>query len=159
MSKRTNNNKIHYVYIIRNTNTQKVEYVGVSIDTDKRWKEHTRRTPSDKTRNGKFYGREDIQLEIVGAHPNLHSALRMERHIKEVERIPLTEVTRAHHMNHSKCVKVYDYYTKEYVGTYYSYREAGRELGIHRANITRYFQGDYKRVGRYTFQICPSIQS
>jgi predicted GIY-YIG superfamily endonuclease len=154
MSRKEHNDKIHYVYVIRNINTQKIEYVGVTIDTDKRWKEHTRRTPSEKTRNGKFFGREDIQLEIVGTHPNLQSALRMERYMKQSENLEITEMTRAHHMNHSKCIKAYDYHTKEYVGTYYSYREAGRELGIERCNITKYFNGEYKRVGNYTFELC-----
>jgi predicted GIY-YIG superfamily endonuclease len=126
--------KLNYVYVLRNTTTDKIEYVGVSVEPDIRFKLHTRRKPGPLHRHGKFYKRTDIKMQIVGAHPNRNQALMMERHIKLAEGIEPTEQTRGNILNESVCVKVYDE-NNNLIGEYPSVRWATKELKLNRKAV------------------------
>ena len=57
------------VYKITNTETNVVEHVGQTQDTETRWIKHTKRKPGRKLNGeGKFYQRTDILMEEISVH-------------------------------------------------------------------------------------------
>lgn len=71
-----------------------VECVGETIQPEVRMKGHTRIKPSPKTRNGKFYEREDLVMNIVAEFDNRPDALKLEGQLKKVHGLEHTEITK-----------------------------------------------------------------
>lgn len=143
-------NKPIYVYFMRSLITDKVEYVGTTQNPTQRLETHTTRKPSPKTRLGKFYGRTDISMEIVSTHHTLRDAMVEERKWKELNGLEPTEYTRGYY--ECRKVEAYDYYTNEFVGEFFSLREAGRVLQLNHSNISDNLKGKQKRVKDYYFK-------
>jgi predicted GIY-YIG superfamily endonuclease len=133
--------KEYTVYLLRNTDTGEIEYVGCSSRVKARMYQHTQVTPENY--HGKFYGRTNLELVSVQTFLNKKEALRYEGKLKLQYGFEWTEV------NGSKPFLVYSYKSKELVGTYYSFSEAVRDLGFNLGNMCQVVAGKRNQTGGY----------
>jgi predicted GIY-YIG superfamily endonuclease len=68
-----------------------VEWVGETTRYKRRMYEHTKIKPKDTQRNGYFYGRQDIMMNIVHEFDNRKDALELESELKTFYGLPLSE--------------------------------------------------------------------
>lgn len=58
-----------------------VEHVGETVDLHKRWNEHKRKpwkTKLGNFKNGKFYGRNDVRMEVISEHESKDEAFKVQ---------------------------------------------------------------------------------
>jgi len=80
-------NRIYYVYQLMN-DAGVPEYVGETTNPLRRLDEHTKKLPNPKYNYGKFYGRTDIKMQIVGQFPNKLSAYRYQIQLQKAYGLP-----------------------------------------------------------------------
>jgi hypothetical protein len=73
---------MYYVYEIVNL-LGCVEWVGKTDNPKRRFRQHTCWLPSDKNRNGLFYNRQDVFMNIVKEFEDKKEALRFEFSLQE----------------------------------------------------------------------------
>jgi predicted GIY-YIG superfamily endonuclease len=73
--------KKYYVYELINLYGT-VEYVGETLTPKGRMYSHTRKKPTDGNGNGKFYGRQDLVMNIVDTFDTRKDARRLETELK-----------------------------------------------------------------------------
>lgn len=146
--KNSSSSDLYYVYQLVNDN-EVVEYVGVTKNPTSRWKDHTRKRPSPKTRNGKFWDRKDIHMDIICVNPDLHIAYKMERHAKITHGLEPTEETRSTHLNPAQRVIGW----KDGIQSeWFSLRHCARELSIARKSISDVVEGKKPHHRGWVFQ-------
>ena len=124
--------KTKTVYLLRNTDTQEVEYVGCSQNIKRRLFQHTRVKPGYSKGEGKFYGRTNLELVPVKEFTNKSEAYHFEGKIKKKYGFEWTEVNNIKLAQEAvqKPVAVYDYKTKKFVGKFKSQAECSEVLGL-----------------------------
>ena len=70
--------EIYTVYKITNTDTGIVEYVGQTVNLEKRWLQHTKAKPGVGC--GKFYQRTNVVMEDISSHRTKGEAKHQEKH-------------------------------------------------------------------------------
>jgi len=88
------NEKLYYVYVLKQESDDSIVEVGETTDSEKRFYQHTKVRPNSNHGHGHFYGRTDLRIEIVGTFFSRHYALAMERMVKIEHKLPLTEYMR-----------------------------------------------------------------
>ena len=140
--------KNYYVYELINL-MGSVEYVGETLNPKNRLYQHTKCKPSPG--NGKYYGRQDLIMNIVEEFANRKDALRLETELKSLYGLPTTEKDR-----HTRAVVVF---TKDgnIVGKYHSGHECSRILGLTQQHVDRVAKGMRPSVKGYIIKYQESI--
>ena len=136
--------KTKKVYLLRNTNTGEVEYVGCSQNPKRRLYQHTRVKPIYSKGEGKFYGRTDLEIVVVKEFENKGDALRYEGKLKLQYGFEWTEEWRC-----PKPLKIYSYKTNELIGVYDSLINACNELNVSKGNLSEVVNGIKKQTKGY----------
>lgn len=89
-----NEERLHYVYVLKQEADDKIVEVGETTNVTKRLFQHTKVRPNKNHGHGHFYGRTDLRIEIIGTFFSRHYALAMEELVKLENNIPLTEYMR-----------------------------------------------------------------
>ena len=137
-----NDTRERYVYLIREKDTDKVVYVGETINPKRRFYQHTCSCGD--------YDRKEHYYEIHSEHKERKDAISMEAGLKKEYGIPHTESSRAWHWNKPKPIKAY--YKGDYVGEYYAIKECSRQLNLNKPNIVQVLRGWTKQYKGYTFE-------
>ena len=132
------------VYLLRNTDTGEVEYVGCTQNPKRRIFQHTRVKPGYSKGEGKFYGRTDLELVPVKEFDNKPEAVRYEVKLKKQYGFNSGEWEAL-----SKEVKIYDFESKSLVKIYPSLSSASKELNVNVANLQKTTIGKYKHTKGY----------
>jgi predicted GIY-YIG superfamily endonuclease len=159
--------KKHHVYELINLYGS-VEYVGETINPQRRFREHTRTKPNDKNTNGQFYGRQDLVINVVSSFDNRKEAMIFEGKLKLEYGMPWHEKVRDilagnknvenGHLDKIRKIRVDKYsdailaYKLDgtFVGEYPSLSECGRQLNLF--NIGNVLKGKQKYDKGYTFK-------
>ena len=131
------------VYLLRNTNTGKVEYVGCTENPTRRLYQHTKLKPHPSNGSGYFYGRTDLELVEVKEFDNKIEALDYEGKLKLQYGFEWTEIKNA------KEFHVYAYKTKKLVGKYRSFSKAQTELQFNLGNMCQVIAGKRNHTNGY----------
>lgn len=134
----------HYVYELINL-MGTVEYVGETYRPKIRMYGHTKVKPSitNKNREGKFYGRQDLVMYIVAEFNNRKDALELEGKLKLSYGLRWGEKERK-----TKSVSVYTKDNK-IIATYKSALEASKELKLNNSHVSKVLQGKLKTTNGY----------
>lgn len=135
-------NKNIYVYTLIDTLTNKVVYVGETIDIKRRWLEHTRYN----------FPRSTTDLEVIAEFDKRKDALSLEAELKHKYGIPHTEALRAGHWNKPKPIVVHKKDTNEWVGEYYCVQDAVRRLDLTKCCVYHALAGRTTHHKGYTFK-------
>jgi len=136
--------KEYTVYLLRNTDTGEVEYVGCSSRVKIRMYQHTKHKPRLGTGDGKFYGRTNLELVEVKKFTDKNEAFQYEGKLKTQYGFEWTEKSFL-----PKEFYVFDYKTKKLVGRYNSFSEAVRDLGFNLGNMCQVVAGKRNQTGGY----------
>lgn len=135
-------NKTYYVYLIKDKETDKVHYVGESVNPQRRFYQHT-------CKDGAF-NRKDFYYEIHSEWKDRRASLSTEGFLKREHNLEHTESTRCWHWNRPKPIRAYK--GDELVGEYYAIKECARRLEINKPNIVQVLTGWAKTYKGYTFE-------
>lgn len=135
-------NRIKYVYVIKDKDTQKVTYVGETFDVKRRG--YQLKHEGILTNNS--------VMEVVGEFQKRKDALSLEAELKHKYGIPHHEALRAAHWNKPKPIVVYKKDTNELVGEYYCVQDAVRRLDLIKCDVYHVLAGRCKQHKGYTFQ-------
>lgn len=80
-----------YIYELRNQEGQ-LEYIGQSKDPKQRYYAHVYRKPNATLSHGRFRGRTDLELTIIGATQDRVSAHEIEAMFKKANNMPVGEL-------------------------------------------------------------------
>ncbi len=147
-----------YVYELVNL-MGTVEYVGETINPKRRFYEHTKTKPSPQT--GKFYGRNDIFMNIVKEFDNKKEAwsyqcILQSQYGFKSERLQNIKNNKLHHLKGGETVKrsiiCYSKCKNNLIGEYNSLTDAANELKISVGNIGNVLSGRYKQTNGYYFE-------
>jgi hypothetical protein len=130
-----------------------IEHVGETDNTKRRWKQHVKDKPYEYSKNGKFYRRQDIVMNIVKEFDNKKDARRLETQLKLEYGLPTTERDRdrKNGLKNSEPVVVYKT-DGTFVGEYYSAIECSRVLDLHQASVARVVLGKQKTAEGYVIK-------
>lgn len=143
---------MHFVYELINF-MGTVEYVGETKNPKKRMYQHTTWKPHPSHKNGKFYGRQDLIMNIVHEFTNRKDAVKLEGELKIIYDITWSEGIRGKNVGLSNSESILAYKTDgTFVGEYYSHNEASRKLGIPQNSISRIVSRKQKQSKGYTFK-------
>jgi len=140
--------KTKKVYLLRNTDTGKIEYVGCTYNPKHRMYTHTKVKPiKGITGMGMFYGRDDLEMVIVKEFVDKKEAYNYEGELKLQYGFEWTEIKNA------KEFSVFSYKTKELIGVYRSFNQAQTELQFNLGNMCQVIAGKRNHTdglyGRY----------
>ena len=157
----------HYVYeLINHYGT--VEYVGETIRPNIRMNEHTNRKPGFG--NGKFYGRQDLVMNIVAVFDDRKKALELEENLKKDYGMEITERTRGikggnkatesgqifniTKLSVEKTKKTILQYSKsgKFIKKWVSVRDVGRKLNINVSNLSQCALGNRQSAGGFIWK-------
>jgi predicted GIY-YIG superfamily endonuclease len=153
--------KKYYVYELINL-MGSVEWVGETYRPKIRMYQHTKTKPSEKHNHGKFFGRQDILMNIVEEFDNRKDALKLELVLKILYGLPTPERdnllnnSRKNGLNNSIPVFVYKR-DGAFVGEYYSGSECARVLKIHQAHVSNVASGKRNHTNGYIIKYKESI--
>lgn len=140
--------KEYTVYLLRNTDTGEIEYVGCSSRVKTRYYQHIKveKYGKDGKRygHGKFYGRTNLELVSVKTFSIKTEALLYEGSLKNQYGFKWTEkntVPKEFHVFYAK--------NKKLVGKYKSYYDALKDLGFNNGNMAQVISGKRKQTGGY----------
>ena len=136
--------KTKKVYLLRNTNTGEVEYVGCTQNPKRRFFQHTKVKPIYSKGEGKFFGRKDLELVEVKEFEDKIDALKYEGKLKLQYGFEWTEEVYI-----PKPLKIYSYKTNELVGVYDSLIKACELLSLDKGNLSRVLNGIKKQTKGY----------
>jgi predicted GIY-YIG superfamily endonuclease len=142
--------KKHYVYELINLYGT-IEDVGETTRLKTRMCEHTKKKPGHG--NGKFYGRQDLIMNVVAEFDTRKEALELEGKLKLEYGIPWSERERGMvgGKTNNKEVLVYKI-DGSYIGEYTSVTEASLKLNLSAGNISRVCKGQLNHTKGYTFK-------
>jgi predicted GIY-YIG superfamily endonuclease len=160
--------KKYYVYeLINHYGT--IEYVGETTRPKRRMYEHTKRKPDG--RDGKFYGRQDLIMNIVAVFNNrkqareLEGTLKLEYGMEHTEKtryskggkknVESGQLARLHTIIHETNKKTVLQYTLsgDFISEWDSAKTVQRELKtIYATNITQCCKGKYRTSGGYVWK-------
>lgn len=140
--------KVKTVYLLRNTNSGEVEYVGCTQNPKRRIFQHTRVKPGYSKGEGKFYGRTDLELLPVKEFTDKKKAFWYEGQLKLQYGFEWTEIMNLKNPI-PKPIKIFNYKTNEFVGMYDSLLDACRELNVDKGNLSRVVHGIKKQTKGY----------
>ena len=147
-------NKVYFVYVLTNVDTNETEYIGVTSNPKSRFSDHTHKRPSEKHRHGKFWGRKDIEMQLVSGHPSLGEAMRHERKLKILKGFPPTEYDKSAVFHKAKGIRVYNNTTGEFIEEFYSMREVCRVLGVNRGTLRKVMSNGVNTIKDFHFDFC-----
>jgi predicted GIY-YIG superfamily endonuclease len=130
-----------YVYMLRDTTTDEVVYVGETYDVRRRWMQHTQ---SD-------FPRDTTSYEVVAEYKHRKDAITLEAELKKKYGLPPTESQRAGHWNKPRPILVHKV-NGTYVGEYYAIQDAVRRLDLIKCDVYHVLAGRNKQHKGYTFQ-------
>lgn len=136
--------KTKTVYLLRNTDTQEVEYVGCTQNPKRRIFQHTKVKPCYSKGEGKFYGRTNLELVPIKEFTNKSEAYEYEGKMKKKYGFEWTERTA-----NAIEIELFEYKTKKLVGKFISVNQACKELGISQSNLTSVMQGRRNHANGY----------
>jgi len=136
--------KTKTVYLLRNTDTQEVEYVGCTQNPKRRIYQHTRVKPGYSKGEGKFYGRTNLELVPVKEFTDKREAYHYEGKLKKQYGFEWNEYS-----SHSIEVEVFEYKTKKLVGKFISVNQASIKLGINQSNLNASMRGKRTHANGY----------
>lgn len=140
-----------YVYTIVNQ-TGKVEYVGCTYSPKKRMYAHKGKPKCSGW--GKFYGRVDVEMEIVEEFKTRREGFDYEAELKTHYGFEITE-RRGSKLMPLMSVKAYCSKTGKELGTYPSISEAARQCNVGFRSVSSSIKGRVKVVDKkYTFKEC-----
>jgi predicted GIY-YIG superfamily endonuclease len=132
------------VYLLRNTNSGEVEYVGCTENTKRRFRKHIKDKPVYRNGDGKFYGRTDLELVEVKEFTDKKEAHLYEGKLKTQYGFEWTEKRSL-----PKEFYVFEYKTKKLVGKYDSYYSAFKDLGFNNGNMCQVISGKRNQTNGY----------
>lgn len=135
--------KTKKVYLLRNTNTGEIEYVGCTQNPKQRMYNHTKVNPKYGGGVGMFYKRTDLEMVIVKEFDDKIEALDYEGKLKLQYGFEWTEIKNA------KEFHVFSYKTKKLVGKYRSFNKAHTELQFNFGNMCQVIAGKRKSANGY----------
>jgi hypothetical protein len=137
--------KKYYVYELINF-MGTFEYVGETYRPKFRMNSHTKIKPSTtgKNREGKFYGRQDLIMNIVSEFDNRKDALELEGKLKLSHGMQWTE----RNQNVERPVIVYKK-DGSIVGIYQNLLRASKELGLNNSHASKALRGLLKTTNGY----------
>ena len=138
--------KTKKVYLLRNTNTGEVEYVGSTQNPKRRLFQHTKAKPGYSKGEGKFYGRTDLELVPVKEFTDRSEAFQYEGKLKLQYGFEWTEMM---NLKSAKPIKIFNYKTNELVGMYDSLFDACNQLNVDKGNLSRVVNGIKKQTKGY----------
>ena len=146
--------KKHYVYEIVNS-TGIIEYIGETINPKTRLERHK------SNKNGKFYKRKDIKLNVVKEFDNKEEAwwYQCELQIKngfETDREKNIKAAKRGAIVGGKKpqpVLAYSYHSGELIGEYPSQNAAERSYNLHRGIVSAIINGKQSHIKGYTFKL------
>jgi predicted GIY-YIG superfamily endonuclease len=147
-----------YVYIIVNQKNE-IEYVGCTYNAKKRFVKHIKTKPINKFGrknygSGKFYGRDDIRMEITKEFNTRREAFDYEADLKTYYGFEITE-RRGSKLMPLMSVKAYCSKTGKELGIYPSISEAARQCNVGFRSVSSSIKGRVKVVDKkYTFKEC-----
>jgi predicted GIY-YIG superfamily endonuclease len=159
--------KTYYVYELINLYGT-VEYVGETIRPNIRMKEHINSKP--EFGNGKFYGRQDLVMNIVSVFDDRKKALELEEKLKKDYGMEITERTRGikggnkvresgqiyniTKLSVEKTKKTILQYSKsgKFIKKWVSVRDVGRKLNINVGNLSQCALGNRQSAGGYVWK-------
>jgi predicted GIY-YIG superfamily endonuclease len=157
---------MYYVYVLMNEYGI-VEYVGETQNPNDRISKHKTKPHKNKYGDsfacGKFYGRDDIKMEIVKDFKTKDEAKEFEGQLKIELGFEWTERTRgrnAVNIQHlakqrelrKQTLLSYRKDTGEFIGEFSSQNEAAMALGVYQANIGLVLSNKRTHTGGYTFK-------
>ena len=135
----------HYVYELINL-MGTVEYVGVTYRPAARMYGHTKTKPSknNSNREGKFYGRQDLTMNIVAEYTDKKDALEHEGKLKLEYGMEWTE-------RNQYVIRPVIVYKKDgtNVGIYQNLKRASIELGLNNSHASKALRGILKTTKGY----------
>ena len=140
--------KKYYVYELINLYGT-VEDVGETMYPKNRLHQHTKKKPTSGG-NGKYYGRQDLVMNIVDTFDNRSDALKLETELKLSYGLEPTELNR-HNNSIKKSCKPVLVYKKDstFIGEYHSFSECARVLGLQISAISHVYHGKLKSTKGY----------
>jgi predicted GIY-YIG superfamily endonuclease len=145
-------NIMHYVYTVRDKDTNSVLRVGECKDLKQRLRNYVTKPYKNKggksLMNGQFHGK-NIELVPLKECETKDEARKWEGIFKQLLGFEWTEKKELY----SKPVLAYRKDTGEFVGEFESQMEAGRQLGLHAGNVSKVIKGIVKSAGGYTFRL------
>ena len=136
--------KTKIVYLLRNTDTKEVEYVGCSQNIKRRLFQHTRVKPGYSKGEGKFYGRTNLELVPVKEFTDKMKAYHYEGKLKKQYGFEWTEP-----IANSIEVEIFDFKTKKSVGIFTSINQASIKLNINYGNLNSVMKGKRTHANGY----------
>jgi hypothetical protein len=145
--------KKYYVYELINLYGT-VEDVGESYRPVIRMYQHTKVKPKEGISGvGKYYGRQDLVMNIVAEFDTRKEARNLETELKLSYGLEPTELIR--HLNHIKILsKPVLVYKKDgsFIGEYYSLRECARQLYLSFGVVSEVISGKRTHTKGYTIK-------
>ena len=136
------------VYLLRNTNTGEVEYVGCTTNPAKRMYNHTKVSPEYDGGVGMFFGRTDLEMVPVKHFDDKLDALKYEGKLKKQYQMEWTEEKFL-----PKEFHIFSYKTKKLIKSYPSLYSACKELKFNLGNMCQVISGKRNHTngiyGRY----------
>lgn len=149
--------KKYYVYELINLYGT-VEDVGESYRPEVRFAEHTKTKPRDKYHGvGKYYGRQDLIMNIVAEFDNRKDARKLETELKISYGLEPTEMIRSINTGkRNKEIKSIPVlvYKKDgtFIGEYESRAECARKLNLAYPSVVSVCNGNLKSTSGYTIK-------
>ena len=138
--------KTKKVYLLRNTNTGEIEYVGCTNNPKHRMYNHTKVSPEYDAGVGMFYQRTDLEMIVVKEFDDKMEALLYEGQLKKQYGFKWTEQL-------PKEFHIFSYKTKKLIKTYPSLYSAHKELQFNLGNMSQVIVGKRNHTdgiyGRY----------
>ena len=139
---------MHHVYKLVNKNGI-VEYIGETKNTYQRFYCH-------KSTQGKFRGRDDIQLIVIKSFSTKREALDYENKLQIEYGFPQDKETHKNNALKSAFKKVpilaFCNKTKRFIGEFESQSYAAIELNLHQSSINMVLSGKILQTKGYTFK-------
>jgi predicted GIY-YIG superfamily endonuclease len=126
--------KTYYVYELYNS-MGTVEYVGQTENAKNRLRQHTKVKPVRCSGNGKFYGRQDISMNIVAEFQNRKEARNLEGELKIQYGLDWTERT-VGYARRNLTFDVAEEIRSRYVTEKITQRKLGIEYGVAHMTIS-----------------------
>ncbi len=150
--------KTYYVYELVNE-LGEIEYIGCSFRPKERMKDHLKKPSKSNVGNGKFYGREDLKMNIVKSFIDkcearlFEGSHKVDNGFEWTELIPGKNNGKRNGIQHcSKPINVYSQKTNKFIGYYYSKSEACRKLNLNGGQVYRVLNNIVKSTKGYRLE-------
>ena len=169
----SNTTKLYHVYTLVNAKNE-IEYIGCSVNLQKRYSHHVHERPTNNSGHGMFYKRKDLKINCIKSFIEKKDALKFEGELKIQNGFEWTErgnrngkrgggdiefmkmiaqmgVNTAPN-NHRIKLIMYDYSTKAEIGEFNSITEVSKKFNLNAGNVSRVLNKKVNHTGGYYFE-------